>query len=119
MVKVLIVLLLLLSGCSGLKTIGSLLPNSGTQVAASVQLGKTNSKTVGQTNFKEQTIKNATAETIVQDSSSSRVNSDRVEQVVVNEGVPFWAVALLVVTALSLGLSLVDNIQRWIKWLRN
>ena len=104
--------LIMLTGCSGLSTLGNLLPNSGTQVAASIQAGKTNTKTIGQTNLKETTIKNATAETIVQDSSNSRVNSDRVDKVNIQEGPQWWLILLLIIGWL---LPSPNEIGKWLR----
>lgn len=77
----------------------SKLPNlltGGTNVAANVQAGKTNTQTLGTTNNIAPTVSvrpNARVDSIDQSSTTSKVNTDAVETIVVNE-IPVWLVLL-------------------------
>lgn len=65
-------------------------------MAANVQAGKTNSQSVGETSNVEQTITRPVARRdVVQSNDDSKVKSDSIEKVVVNE-VPVWVILLLV-----------------------
>ena len=70
------------------------LTGGGPNVAANTKLGKTNSKTLGTTNNVAPTVSvrpNSRVDTIDQRNTTTRVSSDAVETVVVNE-YPLWLV---------------------------
>lgn len=76
----------------------SLLTGGGPNVAANVQAGKTNSQTIGTTNNISPSVSlrpKARVDTIDQSNTNTKVSSDRVETVVINE-VPVWVVLLLI-----------------------
>lgn len=82
-----VLILFSLTGCGGPL---SLLTGGGPNVAANVQAGKTNSQTVGQTNVTEQKLVRPQARSIEQSTGETRVRTERVETVIVNETVPPW-----------------------------
>ena len=95
--SLLLLVLMLTVSCS--KGPLSLLTGGGPNVAANVQAGKTNSQTIGTTNNIAPTVSvkpNARVDTIDQSSSTSKVTTEAVETVVINE-VPPWVILLLVV----------------------
>jgi len=70
------------------------LTGGGPNVAANTQLGKTNSQTLGTTNNVAPTVSvrpNSRVDTIDQRNTTTRVSSDAVETVVVNE-YPLWLI---------------------------
>lgn len=77
----------------------SKLPNllsGGTNVAANVQAGKTNTQTLGTTNNIAPTVSvrpNSRVDTIDQSNTTSQVRTEAVETIVVNE-IPVWLVLL-------------------------
>jgi len=93
-VTAVLLLTLTLGACSSLSPL-SLLTGGGTNVAANVQAGKTNTQNVGTTNNVEQTLVRPQANTIRQSNDTSKVQADSVQTVVVNE-VPAWVILLLV-----------------------
>lgn len=77
----------------------SLLTGGGPNILANTQAGKTNSQTIGTTNNIAPTVSvrpNARVDTIDQSSSTSKVATETVETVVINE-VPVWVILLLVI----------------------
>lgn len=89
-------LVLFLSGCSALQTVGALTGGgSGVNTAANVQAGKTNSQTVGTTENTSQKIVRPQARDIRQSSDKNSVRSDAVENLTVNE-TPIWVILLLI-----------------------
>jgi hypothetical protein len=83
--------ILLMVGCSNPLDLLS----GGTNVAANVQAGKTNTQTVGTTNNTEQSIVRPQARTIKQSSDRNKVASDSVEYIEINE-IPPWVILLLI-----------------------
>lgn len=82
-----------LSACSQLP---SFLSGGGPNVAANVQVGKTNSQTLGTTHNVAPTVSvrpNSRVDTIDQRNTTTRVSSDAVETVVVNE-YPLWLILI-------------------------
>jgi len=79
-------------------------------VAANVQAGKTNSQTVGTTNVTEQKIVRPKARDIRQSTNTNKVQSEKVETVVVNE-YPIW---LILAFAVAL---FMDSPVRWVEQL--
>ena len=68
-------------------------------MGANVQAGKANSQTIGTTNNIAPTVSvrpNARVDTIDQSTSTSKVATETVETVVINE-VPAWVILLLVI----------------------
>ncbi|MBW4972072.1 bacteriophage spanin2 family protein [Roseovarius mucosus] len=99
-----VTILVALASCGGPL---SLLTGSGPNVAANVQAGKTNSQTVGQTNVTEQKLVRPQARTIEQSTGATRVRSERVETVVIQEQVPPWIWILMAVAWV------LDSPARW------
>lgn len=98
-----LLLILALAGCGANPL--SLLTGGGPNVAANVQAGKTNSQTIGQTNLIEQSVK--AAERVEQSTGETRVRTERVETIVVNERSPWW---VWVMMAFAL---FMDSPRRW------
>ena len=93
--SLLLLLLLALTSTVSCSKLPSLL-TGGTQVAANVQAGKTNTQTLGTTNNIAPTVSvrpNSRVDTIDQSNSTSKVNTEAVETIVVNE-IPVWLVLL-------------------------
>lgn len=86
-----------LAACSPVSALKSL--TGGPNVAANVQAGKTNTQTIGQTSVTEQKLIRPQARSIEQSTGSTRVRSDRVETVNVNEKDSPWIVFALVLVA--------------------
>ena len=107
---VVLTLFFVLAACNGPL---SLLTGSGPNVAANVQAGQSNTQTLGRSSTAIQTIKNPTADTITQDSSSSGVKSDKVDSLTVNNGIPWWVMVLMILLSASLGYSLVNDVKGW------
>jgi len=83
-----LLLCFLLAGCGASPL--NLLTGGGPNVAANVQAGQTNSQTVGTTNNVSQKLVRPVAREIRQSNDTSRVKSDRVETVTMNEGLNHW-----------------------------
>ena len=104
-----LILALLLSGCSSLSPLGFL--GSGVNTAANTQVGKTNTQTIGTTNNVEQRLEVGVAERINQANDNNKVKADTVETVVVNE-VPVWVILLLLLGWL---LPSPNEMGRWLR----
>lgn len=105
---------IILTGCGTVGNPLKFLSGGGTNVAANTQIGKTNSQTLGTTTNIAPTVDvrpNSRVDTIDQSNNTSKVSSDRVESVVVNE-VPVWVVILLILGWL---LPSPNEIGRWIR----
>lgn len=100
----LLALTMALAACGGPL---SLLTGGGPNVAANVQAGKTNSQTIGQTNVTEQKLVRPQARSIEQSTGETRVRTERVETIIVDEKVPAW-IWLLMALAWVL-----DSPARW------
>ncbi|MFY0661305.1 MAG: bacteriophage spanin2 family protein [Shimia sp.] len=81
-------IVVLLSSCGGAGAL-KLLAGGSPNVAANVQAGKINSQTIGETEIKNQRIRQTTARDIRQTSDTNQVRADKVERIVVNEQ-PIW-----------------------------
>ena len=93
--SLLLLLLLVLTNTVSCSKLPSLL-TGGTQVAANVQAGKTNTQTLGTTNNIAPTVSvrpNSRVDTIDQSNTTSQVRTEAVETIVVNE-IPVWLVLL-------------------------
>ena len=93
--SLLLLLLLVLTSTVSCSKLPSLLAG-GTQVAANVQAGKTNTQTLGTTNNIAPTVSvrpNSRVDTIDQSNTTSQVRTEAVETIVVNE-IPVWLVLL-------------------------
>jgi hypothetical protein len=104
--------ILLMVGCSNPLDLLS----GGTNVAANVQAGKTNTQTLGTTNNTEQSIVRPQARIIKQSSDRNKVASDSVEYIEINE-IPPWVILLLILGWLlpspgEMGRSLVNIFRR-------
>jgi hypothetical protein len=109
--RLLLLLLALTSiaSCSA-SPLGFLGMKSGTNVAANTQIGKTNSQTLGKTTNSEQTLSFDTADRVFQTTDTSKVKTERVENLTVNE-TPMWVILLLILGWL---LPSPNEIGRWI-----
>jgi hypothetical protein len=109
--RLLLLLLVLTSiaSCSA-SPLGLLGMKSGTNVAANTQIGKTNSQTLGKTTNSEQTLSFDTADRVFQTTDTSKVKTERVENLTVNE-TPMWVILLLILGWL---LPSPNEIGRWI-----
>lgn len=98
-VALLTLVFIALSGCSGVlpsvagMAAESFLGGSGPGVDVSAQVGRTNTRTIGTSAVTETRLQGNTAETIRQTTSTTKVQTERAETVVVNEA-PFWLVLL-------------------------
>jgi hypothetical protein len=98
-----LVLAFSLVGCSSIG-LSSLLGSKGVNTAANVQAGANNAQTVGQTNISTQRIVRPQARTIEQSAGETKVRSERVETVYVQEkDSPWLIIALALATALWVG----------------
>ena len=94
--SLLLLLLLALTSTVSCSKLPSLLTGGGPNVAANVQAGKTNTQTLGTTNNIAPTVSvrpNARVDSIDQSNTTSKVNTDAVNTIVVNE-IPVWLVLL-------------------------
>ena len=94
--SLLLLLLLVLTSTVSCSKLPSLLTGGGPNVAANVQAGKTNTQTLGTTNNIAPTVSvrpNARVDTIDQSNTTSKVRTEAVETIVVNE-IPVWLVLL-------------------------
>lgn len=108
-----LVALLVLSGCSG-SPLG-LLTGGGPNVAANVQAGQTNTQTIGATIVAEPRIIRPQARSIEQSTGETRVRSEAVEKIVVNEADWRMIAALCLVTGLLIPSPV--EIARYIRWM--
>ena len=95
----LLLLLVLTSMPSCGKTPLSFLTGSGPNVAANTQVGKTNNQTLGQSKSVESTINikpDSKVETVRQTNTETKVATEKVETIVVNE-IPTWLILLFAV----------------------
>lgn len=89
---------LALAGCSATqvaKGAAQAALGGGPSVAANVQAGQTNAQTIGTTRSAAPVLRDVTADQVRQSADENRVSADRVESVVVNEGLPIWALVLI------------------------
>jgi hypothetical protein len=97
--------------CSNFTPLG-MLTGGGPNVAANVQAGKTNSQTVGTTNNVAPSVSirpNARVDNIDQSVTESKVSTESIDNVTVNE-IPPWVVLLLILGWL---LPSPNEISRW------
>jgi hypothetical protein len=97
--------------CSNFTPFG-MLTGGGPNVAANVQAGKTNSQTVGTTNNVAPSVSirpNARVDNIDQSVTESKVSTESIDNVTVNE-IPPWVVLLLILGWL---LPSPNEISRW------
>lgn len=91
----LLLLLLVLTSTASCSKLVGLLPG-GTNVAANVQAGKTNTQTLGVTNNVAPSVSlrpNSRVDNVDQSIITTKLSSDKVETVVVNE-IPVWMVLI-------------------------
>ena len=111
LVVALLTVTLITASCSNFTPLG-LLAGGGPNVAANVQAGKTNSQTVGTTNNVAPSVSirpNARVDNIDQSVNESKVATESIDNVTVNE-VPPWVVLLLILGWL---LPSPNEISRW------
>ncbi|WP_417702279.1 bacteriophage spanin2 family protein [Pseudophaeobacter sp.] len=89
--------LLVLASCG--TPVGQLaeLAGGGTNVAANVQVGRTNAQTLGSAEFSDQRIVRPQARTIEQSAGRTGVRSERVETLIVREDPPAWLLLLALI----------------------
>jgi hypothetical protein len=86
-------------------------------VAASVQLGRTNAQTVGTAEFTDQRIVEPEARSIEQSAGRTGVRSETVETLIVREDPPAWLLLLALIgwlapTPRQIGISLASLVAR-------
>ena len=106
-----LILALLLSGCSSLSPLGFL--GSGVNTAANTQVGKTNSQTIGTTNNISPSVSDSQVEKLDQRVVTTRVASDKVDVVTVNETPPWLVIALVVWSIFLWQLPSPSQIGNW------
>ena len=90
-----------------------ILTGGGPNVAANTQAGKTNSQTIGTTNNISPSVSDSQVERLDQRVVTTRVASDKVDVVTVNE-IPPWLIIALVVWSIFLWqLPSPNEIARW------
>jgi hypothetical protein len=117
LVVALLTVTLITASCSNFTPLG-LLAGGGPNVAANVQAGKTNSQTVGTTNNVAPSVSirpNARVDSIDQSVNESKVATESIDNVTVNE-IPPWVVLLLILGWL---LPSPNEISRWFLQLFN
>jgi hypothetical protein len=109
--------LLVLASCA--TPVGQLaaLAGGGTNVAANVQLGRTNAQTVGTAEFTDQRIIRPQARSIEQSAGRTGVRSETVETLIVREDPPAWLLLLALIgwlapTPRQIGISLYSLMAR-------
>jgi hypothetical protein len=107
----LLLLLLALTSIVSCSKVPLGLLGGGTNVAANTQVGKTNTQTLGKTINSEQKLEFDSADRVFQSSDTSRIKSDSIQQVTVNE-TPVWMILLLILGWL---LPSPNEIGRWIR----
>ncbi|MGR3813390.1 MAG: bacteriophage spanin2 family protein [Cognatishimia activa] len=112
--KLAVISLVFLTGCSSVATsIAKSAIGGGPSASANVQAGKTNSQTIGQTSVQEQRLENIQADTVTQSSDDTQVKADKVERIIVNQGIHplFWLAFVLAI--------LVDSPRHWPEQIRD
>jgi len=100
-VRTTVVLLLvatLTSSCSGGINPLGFLKGSGTNVAANTQVGQNNYQTLGKSETYAPTVAlrpNSKVDTVDQSTTESKVSTDKVDNITINE-IPAWVILLLV-----------------------
>lgn len=89
----------------------------GPDVAANVQLGRTNAQTVGTAEFTDQRIVEPEARSIEQSTGRTGVRSETVETLIVREDPPAWLLLLALIgwlapTPRQIGISLASLVAR-------
>jgi hypothetical protein len=90
--SLLLLLLLALTSTVSCSKLPSLL-TGGTNVAANVQVGKTNTQTLGTTNNIAPTVSDSSVGRVDQSITTTKLKTDKVNTIVVNE-IPVWLVLL-------------------------
>lgn len=91
-----ILLLMLIGSCSGINPLGFL--KGGTNVAANTQVGQNNYQTLGKSETYAPTVSlrpNSRVDTVDQSTTESKVSTDRVDSITINE-IPAWVILLLI-----------------------
>lgn len=91
-----ILLLMLIGSCSGINPLGFL--KGGTNVAANTQVGQNNYQTLGKSETYAPTVSlrpNSRVDTVDQSTTESKVSTDKVDSITINE-IPAWVILLLI-----------------------
>lgn len=99
-----ILTVLFMSGCSASKVAGALLGGGGPNVAANVQAGQNNAQTVGKTNINNQKLIRPQARTIEQSTGDKKVQSEKVETIIIQEKDSPW---LIIALALAVAVGII------------
>ena len=105
----LVLMLMVSCGASPL----SLLTGGGPNVAANTQAGKTNSQTIGTTNNISPSVSDSHVDKVDQRVVTTRVASDKVDVVTVNETPPWLVIALVVWSIFLWQLPSPNQIGNW------
>jgi hypothetical protein len=105
----LVLMLMVSCGASPL----SLLTGGGPNVAANTQAGKTNSQTIGTTNNISPSVSDSQVDKVDQRVVTTRVASDKVDVVTVNETPPWLVIALVVWSIFLWQLPSPSQIGNW------
>lgn len=87
---------MLIGSCSGINPLGFL--KGGTNVAANTQVGQNNYQTLGKSETYAPTVSlrpNSRVDTVDQSTTESKVSTDRVDSITINE-IPAWVILLLI-----------------------
>ena len=105
----LVLMLMVSCGASPL----SLLTGGGPNVAANTQAGKTNSQTIGTTNNISPSVSDSQVDKVDQRVVTTRVTSDKIDVVTVNETPPWLVIALVVWSIFLWQLPSPSQIGNW------
>jgi hypothetical protein len=111
--RLLLLLLVLTSTASCSSGALSLLTGGGPNVAANTQAGKTNSQTIGTTNNISPSVSDSQVDKVDQRVVTTRVASDKVDVVTVNETPPWLVIALVVWSIFLWQLPSPSQIGNW------
>lgn len=113
---VLALVIVTLSGCSGLgkAAFGLLAGGGGPNVNA--QVGKTNTQTLGTTTVNEQKVTFETARTVEQTADKQSLRAESIGTIEVTNVEP-WVLVVLMFFAVIVGSAIDDPIKAGIKWL--
>lgn len=105
-----LLIILLLGACSGpLKLLG------GPNVAANVQAGQVNNQTLGENTTVSQKTGEIQTTTFRQSADKNQVTTERVETVVINQGIPVWIWILIAFLIPSPTQWAVRQAEKWLE----
>jgi hypothetical protein len=111
--RLLLLLLVLTSTASCSSGALGILTGGGPNVAANTQAGKTNSQTIGTTNNISPSVSDSQVDKVDQRVVTTRVASDKVDVVTVNETPPWLVIALVVWSIFLWQLPSPSQIGNW------